>query len=144
MRIIKRCLSMILVAMILITALPLQVLADTSLGGNTQSGGSSGVGSDAAYAHKYFCYPENMGYRISIVDKEGYRVANSIDIIKYIPTDINNITYDNSNNGYGRKEFVDGYNQYKSWLGDYDYSSDVTRQIAGDANGRLFFRRVYH
>ena len=126
---IKRYISMILVVMLLITALPLQVLADTSLGGNTQSGGSSGVGSDAAYAHKYFCYPENMGYRISIVDKEGYRVANSIDIIKYIPTDINNITYDNSNNGYGRKEFVDGYNQYKSWLGDYDYSSEGLNKL---------------
>lgn len=32
---IKRYISMILVVMLLITALPLQVLADTSLGGKT-------------------------------------------------------------------------------------------------------------
>ena len=62
-------------------------------------------------------YPENQGYRISIVDKTGDRVTNSIDIVNYVPTDINNIGYENSNNGGGRQEFISGYNKYINYIG---------------------------
>lgn len=92
-------------------------LADVGLGGNTNSGGDTTVGSNAAYAHRFMAYPENQGYRISIVDKKGDRVTNSIDIVNYVPTDINNIGYNNSNNGGGRQEFIDGYNKYINYIG---------------------------
>lgn len=92
-------------------------LADIGLGGNTNSGGDTTVGSNAAYAHRFMAYPENQGYRISIVDKKGDRVTNSIDIVNYVPTDINNIGYNNSNNGGGRQEFIDGYNKYINYIG---------------------------
>ena len=92
-------------------------LADVGLGGNTNSDGDTTVGSNAAYAHRFMAYPENQGYRISIVDKTGDRVTNSIDIVNYVPTDINNIGYENSNNGGGRQEFISGYNQYINYIG---------------------------
>lgn len=92
-------------------------LADVGLGGNTNSDGDTTVGSDAAYAHRFMAYPENQGYRISIVDKTGDRVTNSIDIVNYVPTDINNIGYENSNNGGGRQEFISGYNKYINYIG---------------------------
>ena len=92
-------------------------LADEGLGGNTNSDGDTTVGSNAAYAHRFMAYPENQGYRISIVDKTGDRVTNSIDIVNYVPTDINNIGYENSNNGGGRQEFISGYNKYINYIG---------------------------
>ena len=92
-------------------------LADVGLGGNTNSDGDTTVGSNAAYAHRFMAYPENQGYRISIVAKTGDRVTNSIDIVNYVPTDINNIGYENSNNGGGRQEFISGYNQYINYIG---------------------------
>ena len=92
-------------------------LADVGLGGNTNSDGDTTVGSNAAYAHRFMAYPENQGYRISIVDKTGDRVTNSIDIVNYVPTDINNIGYENSNNGGGRQEFISGYNKYINYIG---------------------------
>ena len=78
----------------------LTCLADNSLQGNVNSGGGTSVGSDSIYAHKFMVYPENQGYRISIVDTFGDRVSNSVDIVNYIPSDIYNISYNNSNNGY--------------------------------------------
>lgn len=121
MRIHKR-LTVSLLAFAMVATSSFAGLADTGLGGNTNSGGSINVGSDAAYAHKFMCYPENQGYRISIVDQTGDRVTNSIDIVNYVPTDINNIGYNNSNNGGGRQEFIDGYNKYKEYIGWTDYT----------------------
>lgn len=112
----KRLFASILSVVMLATA-SFTSLADVGLGGNTNSGGDTTVGSNAAYAHRFMAYPENQGYRISIVDKKGDRVTNSIDIVNYVPTDINNIGYNNSNNGGGRQEFIDGYNKYINYIG---------------------------
>ena len=112
----KRLFASILSVVMMATA-SFTSLADVGLGGNTNSGGDTTVGSNAAYAHRFMAYPENQGYRISIVDKKGDRVTNSIDIVNYVPTDINNIGYNNSNNGGGRQEFIDGYNKYINYIG---------------------------
>lgn len=111
-----------LLATSMIMSNTLTSLADNSFEGNVNSGGGTGVGSDSVYTHKFMAYPENQGYRISIVDTFGDRVANSVDIVNYIPSDIYGISYNNSNNGGGRQEFIDGFNQYKSWLGWSDYT----------------------
>ena len=103
-----------LLATSMIMSNTLTSLADNSLEGNVNSGGGTGVGSDSVYTHKFMAYPENQGYRISIVDTFGDRVANSVDIVNYIPSDIYGISYNNSNNGGGRQEFIDGFNQYKA------------------------------
>jgi len=47
--------------------------------GNANGGGAVDVGNDPVYAHKFMAYVENQGYRFSIVDKDGLRVANSVD-----------------------------------------------------------------
>lgn len=112
----KRLFASILSVVMMATA-SFTSLADVGLGGNTNSDGDTTVGSNAAYAHRFMAYPENQGYRISIVDKKGDRVTNSIDIVNYVPTDINNIGYNNSNNGGGRQEFIDGYNKYINYIG---------------------------
>lgn len=116
MRMLRQVLSGAL-ALTLAISTPMASLADVGLGGNTNSDGDTTVGSDAAYAHRFMAYPENQGYRISIVDKTGDRVTNSIDIVNYVPTDINNIGYENSNNGGGRQEFISGYNKYINYIG---------------------------
>ena len=116
MRMLRQVLSGAL-ALTMAISTPMASLADVGLGGNTNSGGDTTVGSNAAYAHRFMAYPENQGYRISIVDKTGDRVTNSIDIVNYVPTDINNIGYENSNNGGGRQEFISGYNQYINYIG---------------------------
>lgn len=116
MKIFRQILSGTLALALAISA-PMVSLADEGLGGNTNSDGDTTVGSDAAYAHRFMAYPENQGYRISIVDKTGDRVTNSIDIVNYVPTDINNIGYENSNNGGGRQEFISGYNKYINYIG---------------------------
>lgn len=121
MKIFRQILSGAL-ALALAISTPMLSLADEGLGGNTNSGGNAAAGSDAVYAHKFMIYPENQGYRISIVDQTGDRVTNSVDIVNYIPTDINNIGHGNSNNGGGRQEFIDGYNKYINWLGWSDYT----------------------
>ena len=121
MKIFRQILSGAL-ALALAISTPMLSLADEGLGGNTNSGGNAAAGSDAVYAHKFMIYPENQGYRISIVDQTGDRVTNSVDIVNYIPTDINNIGHGNSNNGGGRQEFIDGYNKYINWLGWTDYT----------------------
>lgn len=116
MRMLRQVLSGAL-ALTLAISTPMASLVDVGLGGNTNSDGDTTVGSNAAYAHRFMAYPENQGYRISIVDKTGDRVTNSIDIVNYVPTDINNIGYENSNNGGGRQEFISGYNQYINYIG---------------------------
>lgn len=119
-----RVLAIGLGAVISVTT-PTITLADVSLGGNTNSGGGTGVGSDPAYAHKFMAYPENQGYRISIVDENGDRVANSIDIVNYVPDDFFNlgiISNNNSMNGGGAKEYLAGFNQYKNYFGWDSYS----------------------
>lgn len=116
MRMLRQVLSGAL-ALTMAISTPMASLADVGLGGNTNSDGDTTVGSNAAYAHRFMAYPENQGYRISIVDKTGDRVTNSIDIVNYVPTDINNIGYENSNNGGGRQEFISGYNQYINYIG---------------------------
>lgn len=120
MKLIKRIISG-LVSISLILSTPLTSMAD-NLGGNTQSGGGTGTASDAAYAHKFLMYPENMGYRISIVDKHGERVSSSVDVVNYAVNDIVSMGYGNSMAGGGLAEIQGGYQQYINWLGWKDYS----------------------
>lgn len=121
MKLIKRIISG-LVSISMLLSVPLISLADNNLGGNTQSGGGTGVASDAAYAHKFLMYPENMGYRISIVDKYGERVSSSVDVVNYAVNDIVSMGYGNSMAGGGLAEIQEGYQQYINWLGWKDYS----------------------
>ena len=101
LKLIKRIISG-LVSISLILSTPLTSMAD-NLGGNTQSGGGTGTASDAAYAHKFLMYPENMGYRISIVDKHGERVSSSVDVVNYAVNDIVSMGYGNSMAGGGSR-----------------------------------------
>jgi hypothetical protein len=97
---------------------------ETSLGGNTNSGGSMDSGTDAAYAHKFMAYPENQGYRISVVDKNGDRVTNSVDIVNYAPNDLlNGRGLSQTTNTVGGETYLGGFNQYANYLGWDDYSS---------------------
>lgn len=86
---VKKIYSLFIIISLISLCLFGTVYADeTSLEGNTNSGGSETAGNDPAYAHKFMAYPENQGYRVSIVDKSGYRVTNSVDIVNYVPNDL--------------------------------------------------------
>jgi hypothetical protein len=120
---VKKLISFILAIALIMSSNTISAFADgVSLGGNTNSGGGMTVGSDAAYAHKMMAYPDNMGYRISIVNKTGERVANSVDIVNYVPSDINSMSFNNSSAGGGKQEVLNGYQQYKSWIGWANYT----------------------
>lgn len=98
--------------------------AETSIDGNTNSGGSMDSGTDAAYAHKFMAYPENQGYRISVVDKNGDRVTNSVDIVNYAPNDLlNGKGLSETTNTNGGETYLGGFNLYANYLGWDDYSS---------------------
>lgn len=92
--------------------------ADTSLDGNSNSGGGTGTGNDPAYAHKFLAYPENQGYRVSIVNDKGERVANSVDIVNYVPKWLwgeGGIPTGNSNNE--DENYAKGFSQYNDFIG---------------------------
>lgn len=100
------------------------VYAETSIDGNTNSGGSMDSGTDSAYAHKFMAYPENQGYRISVVDKNGDRVTNSVDIVNYAPNDLlNGKGLSETTNTNGGETYLGGFNLYANYLGWDDYSS---------------------
>lgn len=103
---------------------PIDTYADDSLSGNTNSGGSMDTGDDAAYAHKFMSYPENQGYRISIVDKNGDRVTNSVDIVNYVPSKLLSGSGISSGNSKNTTDYQTGFNQYKNYIGWEDRTAD--------------------
>lgn len=88
MKISKRLMACILSFTLVISNV---IPSMAGLDDNTNAGGSEVVGNDPVYAHKFMAYPENQGYRISIVDKNGNRVANSIDMVNYVPADVTSV-----------------------------------------------------
>lgn len=81
---VKRGLAVALASlMVIISALP--AFAASNLGVNANSDGTVGAGNDPNYAAKFHAYPQNQGIRLSIVDKNGDRVSNSVDIVNYVP-----------------------------------------------------------
>jgi len=72
-----------MLAIATITSLLTSLVAGVSFAGidngNANGGGAVDVGNDPVYAHKFMAYVDNQGYRLSIVDKDGLRVANSVD-----------------------------------------------------------------
>ena len=91
--------------------------------GNANGGGAVDAGNDPVYAHKFMAYIENQGYRLSIVDKGGLRVANSVDIVNYVPSDLwNGATQDKISKYNG------GFNQYKNYVG-WDAGNKVSQFV---------------
>ncbi len=77
---VKKTFVMITVASLLASAATGMVYAGNGIdNGNANGGGAVDVGNDPVYAHKFMAYVDNQGYRFSIVDKDGLRVANSVD-----------------------------------------------------------------
>jgi hypothetical protein len=103
---------------------PINTHAEDSLSGNTNSGGNMDTGDDAAYAHKFMSYPENQGYRISIVDKNGNRVTNSVDVVNYVPSKLLSGGSISSGNSKNTTDYQTGFNQYKNYIGWEDRTSD--------------------
>ncbi|HBD01320.1 MAG TPA: hypothetical protein DC053_21405 [Lachnoclostridium sp.] len=70
-------------AIITVTSLLASLIIGVSFAGigngNANGGGAVDAGNDPVYAHKFMAYIDNQGYRLSIVDKDGLRVANSVD-----------------------------------------------------------------
>ena len=64
----------------------LSTFAAGNLGVNAGSAGGVSAGNDPNYAAKFHAYPQNQGIRLSIVDKNGDRVSNSVDIVNYVPS----------------------------------------------------------
>ena len=83
--------SALIVSMALSSSLTSLAGNNDNLNDNTNSGGqiipkppSGGTANDDGVFRLYGHF-ENQGYRISIVDKDGERVTNSVDIVEYIP-----------------------------------------------------------
>ena len=81
----------LMLSCLMVLSVPLTALADGDVNQNANSGGSIPSGEDAAYAHKFYAYPCNQGWRFTIVDNKGNPVSNSVDAVVYFPTDINKI-----------------------------------------------------
>lgn len=71
-------------------AFPVSSLASGSLGVNAGSAGGVAAGNDPNYAAKFHAYPQNQGIRMSLVDKDGDRISNSVDIVNYVPSSLLN------------------------------------------------------
>ena len=117
----------LMLSCLMVLSVPLTALADGDVNQNANSGGSVAAGSDAVYAHKFFAYPCNQGWRFTIVNKQGDPVSNSVDAVVYFPTDINGIlnadkTPTISGSTGSTTELLNGYKKYKDWIGWKKYS----------------------
>ena len=133
MKMLKKILSTFLLASMLLST-PLSAYAGDTIGINSTSEGANAAGNDPAYAHKFDAYPMNCGYRISIVDKDGDRVTNSVDIVNYAPKDMGSLpnTTGNIANITGSiGQIQKGYKEYKDYLG--------ASKIPGDNKESLFY-----
>ena len=106
--------SALIVSMALSSSLTSLAGNNDNLNDNTNSGGqiipkppSGGTANDDGVFRLYGHF-ENQGYRISIVDKDGERVTNSVDIVEYIPD-----VPETSNN----QAIIDGWYKYQDWFG---------------------------
>jgi|GEM_PF-1851803 hypothetical protein len=100
------------------------VQAAGSLGVNAASGGSVGAGNDPNYAAKFHAYPQNQGIRMAIVDKDGERVSNVVDIVNYVPSSLLNAGSFGANSGVvtnrysGSEAAIASYTQkFMGWIG---------------------------
>lgn len=118
---------------LMVLSVPLTALADGDVNQNANSGGAIPSGEDAAYAHKFYAYPCNQGWRFTIVDNKGNPVSNSVDAVVYFPTHIENIALANktptvSGATGSTSELLAGYQRYKHWIGWTDNSKGGLNQ----------------
>lgn len=116
--ILKRAFAFTMSLCLLIpTVSSLEAFADTNVRVNAGSSGEMGVGNDPDYAHRFMAYPCNQGYRVSIVDANGDRVANSVDIVNYYPRDIENLKDSVLCRRTPASELSNGFKQYEGIVG---------------------------
>ena len=84
-------LAALVLSCLMVLSVPLTALADGDVNQHANSGGAIPSGVDAAYAHKFYAYACNQGWRFTIVDNKGNPVSNSVDAVVYFPTDVKNI-----------------------------------------------------
>lgn len=118
----------LMLSCLMVLSVPLTALADGDVNQNANSGGAIPSGVDAAYAHKFYAYACNQGWRFTIVDNKGNPVSNSVDAVVYFPTDVKNIlsagnTNIISNVTGSTSVMLEGYEKYKSWIGWTNYAN---------------------
>ena len=118
----------LMLSCLMVLSVPLTALADGDVNQNANSGGAIPSGVDAAYAHKFYAYACNQGWRFTIVDNKGTPVSNSVDAVVYFPTDVKNIlsagnTNIISNVTGSTSVMLEGYEKYKSWIGWTNYAN---------------------
>lgn len=131
---IKKQVKRLMLASMVEVLIPMTALAGEGLEGDNQGGGGTGIGDNAEYAHKFMAYPENQGYRISIVDKDGNRVANSVDIVNYVPADLwNGKALPGGNSSNPNETYLPGFNQYRNFVGWEDGRDKVSNFLYSNA-----------
>ena len=112
--VLKQGLSLAL-AVAVTVAVPVTAFAAGGLGVNADSDGGVAAGNDPNYAAKFHAYPQNQGIRLSIVDKNGDRVANSVDIVNYVPSRL----LSNFSFGAGSEVVSNRYSGSETEIGKY-------------------------
>nr|DAS80220.1 MAG TPA: hypothetical protein [Caudoviricetes sp.] len=112
--VLKQGLSLAL-AVAVTVAVPVTAFAAGGLGVNADSDGGVAAGNDPNYAAKFHAYPQNQGIRLSIVDKNGDRVANSVDIVNYVPSRL----LSNFSFGSGSEVVSNRYSGSETEIGKY-------------------------
>lgn len=123
----------LMLSCLMVLSVSLTALADGDVNQNANSGGAIPSGEDAAYAHKFYAYPCNQGWRFTIVDNKGNPVSNSVDAVVYFPTHIEDIALANntptvSGATGSTSELLAGYQKYKHWIGWTDNSKGGLNQ----------------
>lgn len=121
-------LAALMLSCLMVLSVPLTALADGDVNQNANSGGAIPSGVDAAYAHKFYAYACNQGWRFTIVDNKGNPVSNSVDAVVYFPTDVKNILSAGNTNIIANvtgstSVMLEGYEKYKSWIGWTNYAN---------------------
>lgn len=111
---LRRGLSLALTIAVTVTV-PVTAFAAGGLGVNADSDGGVAAGNDPNYAAKFHAYPQNQGIRLSIVDKNGDRVANSVDIVNYVPSRL----LSNFSFGTGSEVVSNRYSGSETEIGKY-------------------------
>ena len=123
-KLFNRVLPLTLMLTLLASFPTVTVQAAGSLGVNAASGGSVGAGNDPNYAAKFHAYPQNQGIRMAIVDKDGERVSNVVDIVNYKPISLLNYGGFGADSGVvtnrysGSEAEIASYTQkFMGWIG---------------------------
>lgn len=82
---------------------------------NAGSEGGVGSGNAPNYAAKFHAYPQNQGICLSIVDKNGDRGVNSVDIVNYVSSRL----LSNFDFGTGSKVVSNRYSSSETEIGKY-------------------------